>query len=48
MFTRIVELTTKPGKDKQLSDTINGQNPADPEETKKVSWMRPFSYLRKK
>ena len=23
MFTRIVELTTKPGKDKQLSDTIN-------------------------
>lgn len=23
MFTRIVELTTKPGKNKQLSDTIN-------------------------
>jgi heme-degrading monooxygenase HmoA len=25
MFTRIVELTTKPGKNKQLSDTINGK-----------------------
>ena len=23
MFTRVVELTTKPGKNKQLSDTIN-------------------------
>jgi heme-degrading monooxygenase HmoA len=23
MFTRVLELTTKPGKDKQLSDTIN-------------------------
>ena len=23
MFTRIVELTTKPGKNRQLSDTIN-------------------------
>jgi heme-degrading monooxygenase HmoA len=23
MFTRLVELTTKPGKNKQLSDTIN-------------------------
>ena len=23
MFTRIVELTTKPGKNKQLSETIN-------------------------
>ena len=23
MFTRIVELTTKPGKNKQLSDTIS-------------------------
>ena len=23
MFTRVVELTTKPGKSKQLSDTIN-------------------------
>jgi heme-degrading monooxygenase HmoA len=23
MFTRIVELTTKPGKNKQLSDTVN-------------------------
>jgi hypothetical protein len=23
MFTRIVELTTKPGKNRELSDTIN-------------------------
>ena len=25
MFTRIVELTTKPGKDRQLADTIDGK-----------------------
>jgi hypothetical protein len=35
MFTRIIELTTKPGKNKQLADAIDESSPG-PEETERV------------
>jgi len=36
MFTRIVELTSKPGKNKQLADTIDEKSPPYPEETERL------------